>query len=129
METVKKYFNRISVVDCCMLIDLIELDILPVLNQVFKRVLIPSNIWEDEIDSETKATIQKYLVFDKAVISTTTGYDLYRKLGNQFKPLSDYDRTAIAIAGEANHLCASNDGVVTKACTWFNVEILVYWEY
>lgn len=112
------------VVDNNILIDLFELGRLDILFLVSSKVIIPRYIYNEEVQSEIKDLLNdfKYTLED---ITMEEGLDLYNKLTNDslFKRLSKSDKLAISIAHENLYFCTSNDGLIRKACTTYNVKL------
>jgi len=117
--------NKLSVVvDNNVLVDLFELNCLPLLFQVFDHITIPKIIYDDEITHEIKTILIDY-PYILGIISTEQGLNTYGLLVNDpdFKRLSMHDRVAISIAKENLFLCNSNDRLVRKACEKHQVKI------
>ena len=121
-----KNSNIISVVvDNNILVDLYELKRIDLLFQVFDVVAIPKVIHEMEVIKEVNREINKfdYIVAD---LEEDIGYLTYYELTNdtRFKRLSDPDKKAISIAKHYKYYCNSNDGLVRKACSEYEVEYI-----
>jgi predicted nucleic acid-binding protein len=112
------------VVDNNILIDLHELGELRLLFLVFAVVIIPSEIYKNEVSIDMKEELNSY-PFQLGMIQTSKGMETYGKLVNNkaYKGLSSYDRWAIAIAGENDYYCNSNDQLIRKACVDFGIKV------
>ncbi|MCU0104177.1 hypothetical protein N7603_00685 [Acholeplasma vituli] len=114
--------NISVVVDNNILVDLYELNSIPLLFLIFDSVIIPKVIYEDETTSEIKEILKAY-PFVLGSIDTEIGLNTYATLvtNDSFKRLSRYDRFAIAITKENHYYCNSNDKLVRKACEYLDV--------
>lgn len=112
-----------AVIDNNILVDLFELGEIPLLFQIFDKVIIPFNVLNHEVAADVKALLTKhpYIV---GHIYTEEGLTTYQRLTTEteFRNLSDHDRLTIAIAKEVDYYCGSNDKPVRKACDKLNVK-------
>lgn len=111
------------VVDNNVLVDLFELDKLHLLFSVFTKVLIPRNIYQEEVEKKVKDVLENY-EFELADIETEVGLSTYKEIldNKKYRGLSIYDRVAISISKENYCYCNSNDKLIRKACLEYNVK-------
>jgi predicted nucleic acid-binding protein len=103
----QKLIGRPAVVDANVIFDLIELDSLYLLNEVFGKVVIPQDIIQDELDLETLECLES-IPYVVGVITSATGYQVYTQ-NSAKRSLSHCDKMAIAIAAEESFILCTNE--------------------
>lgn len=125
MSNTSIFLKESAVVDNNILVDLYELGRLDVLFSTFDVISIPKLIYDEELPEAIKEEIIKY-EYILSNIESEEGYSIYYKLTENycFRNLSTQDKLAISIAKQNDYYCNSNDGLVRKACDYFDVRYL-----
>lgn len=128
-ERLKNFKGETIVVDNNILTDFMEItaalsfDYISILNQLFKKVKIPTPVLEDENIYDDLGSLK----FIEGTIESELGYNIFIELGdsddNIAKRLSEYDRIVIAIAGEGDLLAVSNDKPVRDICKNYDIKV------
>ena len=117
----KKLVGRPVVVDANVLFDLMELNSLYLLNDVFGQVLIPQATIAIELDNETRECLNN-IEHVAEVITSAKGYEVYA-LCHKRKVLSHCDKMAIAIAAENSFILCTNEGPARRQGAVLKLEI------
>lgn len=125
MNNTKNLHKESAVVDNNILQDLFELGKLDILFAIFRTISIPKAIYDSEVPESIKTVLQKH-GFVLSNLETEIGYNLYNNLSveHEFRNLSHFDKLAISIAKESMYYCNSNDNLVKKACSKFEVNYI-----
>jgi len=125
MSNTNIFHRESAVVDNNILVDLYELRRLDILFASFDEVSIPRLIYDEELPELIKTEIAAYK-FTLSDIDSEGGYSIYYDLTEdyRFRNLSTHDKLSISIAKQNDYYCNSNDGLVRKACDFFDVKYL-----
>ena len=118
----QRFFNRPVVMDASVLFDFYEINALYVLNTVFSKIYIPTALMGEIVQDEQLRQVKGQLDYEEIVFETVEAYELFDNLSKEKRMLSVNDRHLICTAYEKGFLCASNDGLVSKACRELNID-------
>lgn len=121
------YDDAEAVLDANVLIDFYELGCLDLLFRVFRIIIIPRTLYEEELLDDLKVELrnqgEEYQLKD---ITTETGMDLYRQMTTRetYKNLTRHDKLVASIAGENNGICTTNEKLLRKACAAYEIRCM-----
>lgn len=118
------YDDAEAVLDANVLIDFYELGCLDLLFRVFRIIIIPRTLYEEELLDDLKVELrnqgEEYQLKD---ITTETGMDLYRQMTTKetYKNLTRHDKLVASIAGENDGICTTNEKLLRRACAAYEI--------
>jgi predicted nucleic acid-binding protein len=126
MLDIKDYFGEKAVLDNNILSDFLEIEnhfkdkCFHLINKVFKDVIIPKLIIDDEVIVEKNKFAD--LHYNPGILNTEIGFKtLYDLTNTDNCSLSIYDMHVIALCKQTGYMCITNDKPVRKTCEFYEI--------
>lgn len=124
------WLNEPLVMGTSLILDLMELRILPLCNSLFPSIYVPYTIMDN--DDLKVLEIDKVLEYKIIPIKTTEGYELLGNLKKNYKTISEVERISLVVSFENDFVCGTSHGLVYQACKSLDIrtvkinEIVLY---